>query len=213
MPWLLGAGCHRESVGLARCQLRFAVMLPDQHQITNVDDCRKKEAKDEGNLTDINGVDQHHDTAGDAQVPELDWNNAAFQPFRNVPLNDEATREKEVRDQAEKRPESELAGQIGPEIVQIMGQGLFIAFRWACRKLLRARWYRFVGRVGCPFPFKAVEHHRTPKPGGQTGSWKWRISVVECASALALLLARNVRGELVPQRISPDLRLVRSQCR
>lgn len=102
-------------------------MLPNQHQVANINDRREEKAKNQRYLTDINRVDQHHHAPGDAQVPELHRNDAALQLFRNVPLNDEAACKKKIRDQPEDRPEGDLAGEILPQIVQVMRQRLFFA--------------------------------------------------------------------------------------
>src|SRR5437879_13133439 len=114
-------------------------MFSNQHQIANVNDRWEKKAENERDLSNVDCIDQHHHTPGDAQVPKLDRNNAAFKTFRYVPLDHETACEKQVRDQSKKSPESELAGDIGPEIVQVMRQGFFIASCRTRRKLLRVR--------------------------------------------------------------------------
>ena len=106
-------------------------MFSNQHQIADVNDCREKKAKNERDLPDVDCINQHHHTAGDAEVPKLNGNNAAFKTFRDVPLDHEAAGEKQVGYQSEKRPESKLAGKIGPEIVQIMRQAPFHRI-WPC---------------------------------------------------------------------------------
>ena len=123
----LRTGGNREPVRLARGELRLTLMFPNQHQITNIDYGGKKKAKDQGYLPNINGVDQHHHAAGDAQIPKLNRNDAALQSFGNVPLNDEAAGKEKIRDQPEDRPEGDLAGEILPQIVQVMRQRLFFA--------------------------------------------------------------------------------------
>ena len=95
-------------------------MFANQHQITDVNDCRKKKAENERHLPNIDCINQHHHAASDAEIPKLDGDDAPFETFRNVPLDYKATGEKQVSDQAEDRPKRNFAGNIAPKIVQIV---------------------------------------------------------------------------------------------
>jgi hypothetical protein len=79
----------------------------------------------------------------------LDWDDAALEPLGNVPLNDEPTCEKQVRNQPKDGPEGDFAGEILPQIVQVMRQDLFFAPCVRCRKFgdgrLRDKRYRLRG--------------------------------------------------------------------
>ena len=109
-------------------------MFSDQHEVADIDDRGEEKAQNQRNFSDVDCVNQHHEASGDTQIPKLNRNDAAFEPLGDVPLNDETARKKQVGDQPKERPEGELARKIAPEIMQVMRQWPFIAFRSGNRK-------------------------------------------------------------------------------
>ena len=83
-------------------------MPSNEYQIAHVNNCREKKTKNQGDLSDVNGVDQHHQAPRDAQIPELNGNNAALQPLRDVPLNQESAGKKPVGDQPKDGPKGDF---------------------------------------------------------------------------------------------------------
>lgn len=83
-------------------------MPSNEDQVAHVNNCREKKAKNQGDLSDVNRVDQHHHAPRDAQIPELNGNNAALQALRDLPLNQETAGEKPVGDQPEDCPKRDF---------------------------------------------------------------------------------------------------------
>src|SRR5438309_5020269 len=92
-------------------------MAMDQHQVSGVDDQSGRLSENDHRVTPKNAVDRHQDSAGEGEPPEADRDVRHLAALRRDPLDDEASREDRLRDEAE-RGEEVPVPRAGVDVVQ-----------------------------------------------------------------------------------------------
>src|SRR5262245_56562376 len=94
-----------------------AAVLPDQHDVPDVDDGRQRLSENDHRLALDDAVDQRHQPAPHRAEPERHRHHAVAGTLACDPLHEESRGEEQLRDEAEREPEVELGDEDVVEIV------------------------------------------------------------------------------------------------
>src|SRR5207248_2660275 len=76
----------------------------DEVEVPRVDEQPRALAEDEDGVTPVERVEQERDAAADGEIPELFWDDAFLFALGGDPLNEEASREERLADEADREP-------------------------------------------------------------------------------------------------------------
>src|SRR5262249_28992833 len=92
-------------------------VLPDQHDVADINNVRQQLADDDDRLTLDNSIEQRQQTAADREKPERHRHHTLAHALARDPLYQEARGEHELRHQPEGQPKIEFADEYVVEIV------------------------------------------------------------------------------------------------